>query len=51
MYPGAYAEQNPDRPAFIMASTGEAVSYRAFEARANQLAQLLRSEGLGFKDH
>ena len=33
MYPGKYAAQHPDRPAFIMASTGEAVTYREFEAR------------------
>lgn len=51
MYPGAYAQQHPDRPAFIMASTGESVSYRDYEARTNQLAHLLRAHGLNFKDH
>ena len=30
MYPGNYATQHPDRAAFIMASTSEAVSYREF---------------------
>ena len=45
MYPGKYATQHPDRPAFIMASTGEAVSYREFEARSNRLAHLLRAHG------
>ena len=34
-----------------MASTGEAVTYREFEARANQLAHLLRSHGLERLDH
>ena len=43
MYPGNYAKDHPDRPAFIMASTGEAVTYREYEARANQLAHLFRS--------
>ena len=43
MYPGQYAHDHPDRPAFIMASTGEAVTYREYEARANQLAHLFRS--------
>ncbi len=51
MYPGHYATQNPDRPAFIMASTGEIVSYAALEGRANQLAHLLRAQGLGRLDH
>ncbi len=51
MYPGKYAAQHPDRPAFIMAGSGEAVSYREFEARANRLAQLLRAQGLKRFDH
>ena len=37
MYAGKYATQHPDRPAFIMASTGEAVSYRDYDARTNRL--------------
>src|SRR5262245_60112817 len=51
MYPGKYATQHPDRPAFIMANTGEAVSYREFEARSNRLAHLLRAQGLKRFDH
>jgi len=51
MYPGQYATQNPDRPAFIMASTGEQVSYSEFEARSNRLARLLRNHGLKHLDH
>ena len=51
MYPGKYAQQYPDSPAYIMAETGESVSYKEYEARTNQLAHLLRAEGLGFKDH
>jgi acyl-coenzyme A synthetase/AMP-(fatty) acid ligase len=34
-----------------MASTGDAVTYREFEARSNQLAGLLRAHGLGRLDH
>jgi long-chain acyl-CoA synthetase len=34
-----------------MAGTGEAVSYREFEGRANRLAHLLRAEGLRRRDH
>lgn len=51
MYPANYATVHPDRAAFIMASTGEAVSYRDFEARSNQLAQFLRANGLRNGDH
>ena len=51
MYPGEYASKNPDRPAFIMADSGETVTYREYEARSNQLAHLLRAEGLNYKDH
>jgi long-chain acyl-CoA synthetase len=46
MYPGDYAKQHPDRPAFIMAETGESVTYRDFEARANALAHLLVANGI-----
>jgi long-chain acyl-CoA synthetase len=51
MYPGKYATQHPDRAAFVMASTGEKVTYREYEARSNQLAHLLRSLGLRQFDH
>ena len=51
MYPGAFAKQNPSKPAFIMASTGEEVSYQDFDKRSNQLAHYLRSEGLKKHDH
>lgn len=51
MYPGKYATQHPERPAFIMAGTGEAVSCREFEARSNRLARLLRAQGLKRLEH
>ena len=51
MYAGEYLERHPDRAAFIMASTGEVVTYREFEGRANQLARLLRAHGLQRLDH
>ncbi len=51
MYPGKYAHHHPDRPAFIMAASGEAVTYREYEARSNQLAHLLRDQGLKRLDH
>ncbi len=51
MYPGKYAADHPDRAAFVMGSTGEAISYREFEERSNQLAHLLRGHGLQHGDH
>ncbi len=51
MYPNQYASANPQRPAFIMAGTGQAVSYAEYEARTNQLAHFLADQGLGHQDH
>ncbi|PYE99084.1 long-chain acyl-CoA synthetase [Rhodopseudomonas faecalis] len=51
MYTGEQAKKRPDHPAFIMASTGETVSYRELDARANRLAHLLRNHGLRRLDH
>ncbi|WP_231420415.1 acyl-CoA synthetase [Sphingomonas sp. Leaf205] len=46
MHPVAHALTTPDKPAYIMAATGETVTYRDLDARANQGAHLLRSLGL-----
>ncbi|NVN88462.1 MAG: AMP-binding protein [Rhodopseudomonas sp.] len=51
MYTGIHAKDRPDHPAFIMASTGETVSYAELEARSNKLAHLLRKAGLKRLDH
>src|ERR1700726_369340 len=51
MYTGKHAHLRPLQPAFIMASTGEAVTYRELEARCNRLAHLFRSAGLKRLDH
>ena len=51
MYPGKYAKTQPDHPAFIMASTGESVTYAELEQRSNRLAHLLRAHGLQRLDH
>ena len=36
-----HAIATPDKPAFIMGSTGETVTFAELDARANQVAQLL----------
>ena len=46
MYAPQIAEDHPDRPCFVMADSGETVTYAEFEARSNQLAHLLRAHGL-----
>jgi long-chain acyl-CoA synthetase len=51
MYTGTHARLRPLQPAFIMASSGEAVTYAELEARSNRLAHLLRKRGLRRLDH
>ena len=51
MYTGKHAQLRPLQPAFIMAGTGETVTYRELDARSNRLAHLLRNRGLKRLDH
>jgi fatty-acyl-CoA synthase len=51
MYPGVYAETQPDRPAIIHPSSGATVSYRELNERSNKLAHLLYDHGLRPGDH
>ncbi|HKS19781.1 MAG TPA: AMP-binding protein [Bradyrhizobium sp.] len=51
MYTGKQVRLRPLQPAFIMAATGEAVTYRELEARSNRLAHLFRKRGLKRLDH
>lgn len=51
MYPGTQVKQRAEQAAFIMASTGEVVTYAELEARSNRLAHLLRAHGLRRLDH
>jgi long-chain acyl-CoA synthetase len=46
LHPARHAETTPDKPAYIMAGSGETVTYAELDARANQGAHLLRSLGL-----
>ena len=46
MHPSIHAQTHPDKPAYIMAGTGESVTYRQLDARSNQGAHLFRSLGL-----
>ena len=46
MYPAVHAKATPDKPAYIMARSGQIVTYRELDDRSNQCAQLFRSLGL-----
>jgi len=46
MYPGVHAATDPDRPAAIMAGTGERLTYGELEERSIRLANALRDAGL-----
>jgi long-chain acyl-CoA synthetase len=51
MYAAAHAAEHPDQAALVMSPSGEIVTYAQFEARANQIAHLLRKFGLRRGDH
>ncbi|WP_307781193.1 acyl-CoA synthetase [Rhabdothermincola sediminis] len=51
MYPGAHATTQPDKPAYVMASTGRVITYRELDEEANRLSQLFRAAGLRPGDH
>ena len=51
MYTGKHVRLRPLQPAFIMADSGEAVTYRELDERTNRLAHLFRNRGLKRLDH
>jgi acyl-CoA synthetase (AMP-forming)/AMP-acid ligase II len=46
MHPRRFAAETPDKPAYVMAGSGEQVTFRQLEARANQVAHWLRAQGI-----
>ncbi|HVT78648.1 MAG TPA: AMP-binding protein [Acidimicrobiales bacterium] len=46
MYPGAHAQTTPDKAAYIMASTGEVVTYKQLDEASNRLAHVFADAGL-----
>ncbi len=50
MHPFIFARAQPNKPAVIMAETGETLCYRDMEERANRCAHLLRAQGLQTDD-
>ena len=46
MHPGVHAATQPDKAAYVMARSGEIVTYRTLDEGSNRLAQVLRDRGL-----
>ena len=46
LHPSVFAERRPDEPAYIMARSGEVVTWSELETRTRQASQLFRSLGL-----
>ena len=51
MYPGAFVETQPDKPALIMGGSGFTQTFAELDAAANRLSHLLRSAGVQPGDH
>jgi long-chain acyl-CoA synthetase len=51
MYPGRWAVDLPDKPAYTMLTSGEIVTYGELDERSNRLANLWRTRGLRRGDH
>ena len=50
-HPSLHARTTPDKIAYRMAASGDAITYRQLDERSNQGAQLFRSLGLKAGDH
>ena len=50
MYPGQHARTFPHKAAYVMADSGETVTYGQLDERSNRCAHLLRSLGLAAGD-
>jgi long-chain acyl-CoA synthetase len=50
MHPTTHAQSQPNKPAYIMAGSGETVTYGQLDARSNQGAHLFRAWGLKVGD-
>ena len=50
MHPSVHAKATPDKPALIVAETGETWSYAELDRRSNRVARLFRARGLAIGD-
>jgi acyl-CoA synthetase (AMP-forming)/AMP-acid ligase II len=51
MHPATIANNNPDKPAYIIAETGQTFTFKELEEGSNQMAHLFRHLGLNRGDH
>ena len=51
MHPSLQAARTPQKPAVIMANSGQTISFQELETRSIQVSQLLRARGLAPGDH
>lgn len=51
MHPGIVAEESPEKPAYIMAETGQVITYKELNEESNRGARLFRKLGLQRGDH
>ncbi len=51
MWPGKWGKEKPEHVAYLMAGSGESVTYARLNDRSNQLTQLFWDAGLRFGDH
>ena len=51
MFPGSHIETQPDKPALIMAGSGEVQTFAELDAAANRLSHVLRDAGIQAGDH
>jgi long-chain acyl-CoA synthetase len=51
MYAARHAAEDPDKPAIVMAGSGEVVTFGEYEAASNRMAHLYRDQGLQRLDH
>jgi acyl-CoA synthetase (AMP-forming)/AMP-acid ligase II len=51
LHPGTWAALTPDKPAVVMATSGECIRYAELEEMANRLSRLFHAAGLRPGDH
>jgi len=51
LHPGVFAQKDPQRPAVVMAGTGEVTTYGELDRAANRGAAVLAAAGVGPGDH
>ncbi len=51
MFPGSHIATQPDKPALIMAGSGEVQTFAELDAAANRLSHVLRDAGIQAGDH